>query len=65
MNATRTISFNLVNFVNSIDSQNSIDNNNDNYWWNFLKVDFFDSMYDDKFVVIDNFIKHANKNIYF
>jgi len=31
MNATRTISFNLVNFVNSIDSQNSIDNNNDNY----------------------------------
>lgn len=65
MNATRTISFNLVNFVNSIDSQNSIDNNNDNYWWNFLKVDFFDSMYDDKFVVIDNFIKHVNKNIYF
>lgn len=38
--------------------------NNDNKW-NFSKINFFDSLYNDKSSLINNVIKYASKNTYF
>jgi hypothetical protein len=32
-------------------------------WWITSNIEFFDSMYENKFVVTDEFIEHAEKNI--
>ena len=40
-------------------------NSNDNTKWNAEKLRFFDSMYDNKSISIDQVMKHAEKNIYF
>ena len=37
----------------------------ENLRWNASKTDFFDSMYDDKFIKTDEIMKHAEKNTYF
>ena len=37
----------------------------ENSRWNSNEMNFFDSMYDDKLLIIDNSIEHANKNTYF
>ena len=38
---------------------------NENKRWNFDEINFFDSMYDGKSVIIENFIEHIRKDIYF
>ena len=48
-------------FVESFDSFDDFETNR----WNSNEIEFFDSMYDDKFSIIDNSIEHANKNTYF
>ena len=60
----------------SINSQNSFDFQSDdglnasevgnfNSRWNVVDVEFFDFMYDDKSIDIDDFIAHISKNTYF
>ena len=44
------------------DSNNDDDHNNR---WNTIKIEFFDSHYDDKIAIIVSIIEHARKNIYF
>ena len=59
-------SFDSFDFSNSQDTSTSknVDNNHSNRW-NANEIDFFDFMYDDKSIVIENFIVHIDKNIYF
>ena len=56
-------SFDSLNFQDTSTSKN-VDNNHNNKW-NVDEIDFFDFMYDDKSIVIENFIVHIDKNIYF
>ena len=37
----------------------------ENFRWNASEIDFFDSMYDDKFIKTNEIMKHAEKNTYF
>ena len=48
--------------TSTLSIDNEVENNNR---WNSDEIDFFDSMYDEKFVVIDQVIEHIEKNIYF
>ena len=59
--------FELSDFVDFQKDDNlNVDNvNNDNSRWNVVDVDFFDSMHDEKFVHIDDFITQIEKNTYF
>ena len=52
------------NSIEFSDSAKSFENAN-NVKWNSSKMKFFDSWYEDKNVIIDNFIEHVDKNIYF
>ena len=62
--------FEFSNFFEFVETQNTstfastknIDHNNK---WNFEKIEFFDFMYDEKSIVIEEFIMHVEKNIYF
>ena len=40
-------------------------NSSQDFRWNAADIDFFDSLYDDKFASIDNVIEHSKKDIYF
>ena len=57
------------NFVLSISKNHenlkktAFNNSNDNTKLNAKKLRFFDSMYDNKSINIDQIIKHAEKNI--
>ena len=46
-------------------SKNVVSSNNNNTKWNAKKLEFFDLMYDNKSINIEQIMKHANKNIYF
>ena len=58
-------SFDFSNFQSTSTSTVFNDNDNDDNQWNVDEIKFFDFMYDDKSAIIDNFIKHVDKNIYF
>ena len=55
-----------INIRESRRSEETTSNSsNDNTKWNAEKLRFFDSMYDNKSISIDQVMKHAEKNIYF
>ena len=58
-------SFEFSKSQNTSTSFNVNDFENDDIRWNSREIDFFDSMYDEKFVVIESVIEHIEKNIYF
>ena len=60
-------SSNFSKFQNTSNFQNTstIENDNDENRWNVDEIDFFDLLYDDKSIVIVEFIEHIDKNIYF
>ena len=67
----------LQNFINDLKNNSQEPQNkrnkrkksesseNESERWNLDEINFFDSMYDGKFVIIENFIEHIGKNIYF
>ena len=46
-------------------SEEATSSNNDNSKWNVAELKFFDSMYDNKSINIDQVMKHTEKDIYF
>ena len=46
-------------------SQNIVQITQSNSRWNAANLEFFDSLYDEKFSAIENAIEHSEKNIYF
>ena len=56
---------NFQNFQKNDDINVENDENDNNSRWNVDGFDFFDSMYENKFVHIDDFIIQIEKNIYF
>ena len=56
-------SLNSSNFINSIIIASQIDND----WnkWNVVEINLFNFIYDEKFNTNDDFLKYADKNIYF
>ena len=62
--------FEFLIFFEFVELQNtstfaSTKNINHNNKWNFEKIEFFDFMYDEKSIVIEKFIMHVEKDIYF
>ena len=57
----------LLNNDKDLNHNNNINNENENKSekWNFNEIKFFDFMYDNKSLTIDNFIEHISKDIYF
>ncbi len=49
----------------SSEFDDSSDNKNVNDCWNSSDLEYFDSMYDDKFVSTESALKHMSKNTYF
>lgn len=49
----------------SSEFDDSSDNENVNNRWNSSDLEYFDSMYDGKFVSIESALKHMSKNTYF
>ena len=70
MKITSIDEFESSNFFEFVELQNTstfastknIDYDNK---WNFEKIEFFDFMYDEKSIIIEKFIMHVEKNIYF
>ncbi len=58
-------SFKSLESTDSTDLADDDDENNHHNHWNSTEVRFFDSMYNDKFMHIDDSLKHSDKKTYF